>query len=150
MDAPSSSQPDATHVGIPLQDPVGDEIRNEHEQTHDHATEVAHAWAHFWENFRFFAGLFLPVILITVIAFNVNFGSWNVPVILLLAAIRSGCIAYFLSTLFRNFSFVFRTLFFTLIFLFGMIFLSLWDSEVRPGVVGDPVYDWQHPESMKP
>ena len=63
--------------------------------------------------------LFLPVILLTVIAFSINFGSWNLPVTLLLAALRSGLIAYFLSRLFKNFSFVFRTLFFTAFFLPG-------------------------------
>jgi len=136
---------------IILQDPAGDRRRaeHEHELVHDHATEVTHAWEHFWENARFFGGMFLPVILLTVIAFNTNFGAWNGVVTWLLAALRSACIAYFLSTLFKNFSFVFRTLFFTIVFLIGMIFLSLWDSEVQPGVIGDPIYDYAHPESMR-
>jgi ABC-type polysaccharide/polyol phosphate export permease len=114
---------------------------------HDQATEVAHAWDHFYENARFFAG-FLAIILLTVLAFNINFGSWNTPVILVLAALRSGLIAYFLASLFKDFSFVFRTLTFTAIFLAAMIFLSLWDSQLRS--IGNPIKDKGHPESQNP
>jgi hypothetical protein len=131
---------------FPLQDPSGDEAR-EHTHHHDPASEVAHAHEHFRENNRFFLGVFLPVILLTFVAFNVDFGSWNKPVTYLLAAARSGCIAWFLAHLFKEFSFVFRTLFFTVFFLGGMIFLSLWDSEVRP--IGDPIKDVPHPETDK-
>ena len=149
---------------FPLQDVQGDLDRASH-HSHDPATVVAHAWDHFWENVRFFAGLFLPVILLTVIAFTVNFGTTpivfhplghainlgtpNLIATLILAALRSGLIAYFLSHLFKEFSFVFRTLAFTIFFLGGMIFLSLWDSEVQPGVIGDPVYNWKNPALMK-
>jgi cellulose synthase/poly-beta-1,6-N-acetylglucosamine synthase-like glycosyltransferase len=149
---------------FPLQDVEGDLARASH-VSHDPAVEIAHAREHFWENFRWFAFLFFPVILLTVIGFTVNFGtapivfhplghtinlgSMNLIMTLIIAAIRCGCIAYFLAHLFKDFSFVFRTLAFSVFFLGGMIFLSLWDSEVQPGVIGDPVYDWQHPESMK-
>jgi len=159
--APSPDRPQP----FPLQDVQGDIERASH-VSHDPAVELAHAREHFWENLRFFAGLFFPVILLTVIAFTVNFGttphvfhvfgftinlgSNNLIAALILAALRSGCIAYFLAHLFKDFSFVFRTLAFTVFFLGGMIFLSLWDSEVLPGMVGDPIYDWQHPQSMKP
>jgi hypothetical protein len=104
-------------------------------QAHDHATEVAHAWHHFRENVRFFA-CFLGVILLTVFAFNVNFGGWNTVAVLILAAMRSGLIAYFMASMFKQFSFVTWTFIFGAFFLAGMIFLSLWDSEL-----GDPIKD---------
>ena len=140
------AQADQPAQPFPLQDPSGDEAR-EHTHPHDQASEVAHAWEHFRENLFFFGGLFFPVILLTVIAFNVDFGSWNKPVTYLLAAARSGLIAYFLSHLFKEYSFVFRTLFFTTIFLAAMIFLSLWDSEVHG--IGNPIKDVVHPETDK-
>jgi ABC-type antimicrobial peptide transport system permease subunit len=124
-----------------LQDPAKDTEHHENVQAveeHDHETDVAHAWHHFRENAYFFAG-FLSIILLTVFAFNVNFGPYNLAVTLVLAAIRSALIAYFLSTLFKNFTLVFRTLFFTAIFLGGMIWLSLWDSTVKAGTVGNPI-----------
>jgi len=131
---------------FPLQDPAGDEAR-EHTHPHDHASEVAHAREHLRENNFWFLCVFLPVILMTFIAFNVDFGPYNKPITWLLAAARSACIAAFLAHLFKEFSFVFRTLFFTLIFLAGMIFLSLWDSEVRG--IGNPIKDVVHPETDK-
>ena len=102
---------------------------------HDQAAEVAHAWHHFRENVRFFA-CFLGIILLTVFAFNINFGSWNTVAVLVLAALRSGLIAYFMASMFKPFSFVTRTFIFSAIFLAAMIFLSLWDSEI-----GDPIKD---------
>jgi hypothetical protein len=118
-----------------------------HEQPHDQAAEIAHAREHMYENNKFFLGMFLPVILITVVLFYIDFGKWNPVVTWTAAAIRSGCIAYFLAHLFKQFSFVFRTLIFTFIFLLGMIFLSLWDSELRG--IGNPIHDNMHPESEK-
>jgi len=112
---------------------------------HDQASEVAHAWHHFHENVRFFA-CFLTVILLTVAAFNVNFGpTWNKVAVFFFAAARSGLIAYFMLTMFKSFSFVTRTFVFSAIFLAGMIFLSLWDSEVRG--IGDPIKDRINPPS---
>lgn len=106
---------------------------------HDQADEVAHAWEHFWQNVRFFA-CFLGVILLTVVTFNVNFGpTGNVFFVFLTAAMRCGLIAYFMGTLFKQFSFITWTFLFGAIFLAGMIFLSLWDSEVRG--IGDPIKD---------
>ena len=121
---------------FPLQDPSGDEAR-EHTHLHDHASEMAHVHAHFRDNNWFFLCIFLPVILISVIIFNIDFGPWNHAVTWSWAFVRSACIAWFLSHLFKEFSFVFRTLAFTFFFLLGMIFLSLWDSEVRP--IGNPI-----------
>jgi hypothetical protein len=105
---------------------------------HDQAAEIAHAWHHFHENVRFFA-CFLGVILLTVFAFNINFGSWNTFAVLVLAAMRSGLIAYFMASMFKPFSFVTSTFIFSAIFLAGMIFLSLWDSTIKPGWIGDPI-----------
>ena len=119
---------------------------------HDHAEEIAHVHEHFRENNRWFLLCFLPVIICTVVAFNINFGPWNGLVTWLLAAIRSACIAWFLASLFKNFSLVFRTLFFSFIFLLGMIFLSLWDSEIvnkQGHGIGDPIWDRAHPQSMQ-
>ena len=139
MNAESHSQDPV--VGTVLHDPAHDVEHHEEEQKpaeHDQATEVAHAWEHFHENWKFFA-CFLGIILLTVFAFNVNFGPWNLAVTLLLAAARSALIAYFLATLFKQFSFVFRTLTFTAFFLAGMIWLSLWDSTIKAPYVGDPI-----------
>ena len=105
---------------------------------YDQAAEVAHAWHHFRDNAKFFA-CFLAIILLTVLAFNINFGGWNTFAVLVLAAVRSGLIAVFLASLFKNYSFVFRALTFTAIFLAGMIFLSWWDSQLRG--IGDPIRD---------
>jgi hypothetical protein len=157
-----TSNPEKAPI-FPLQDVEGDTVRAAH-VSHDPAVEVAHAWEHFYDNARWFLFCFLPVILLTVIGFVVNFGTTpmainlaghtfhytgNLIAALVLAAARCALIAWFLEHLFKDFSFIFRTLAFTLFFLFGMIFLSLWDSEVKPGKVGDPIYDWQHPDSMK-
>lgn len=104
---------------------------------HDHAEDVAHAWHHFRDNAKFFA-CFLTVILLTVFAANINFGPrWNLVAVLFFATLRSGLIAYFLASLFKDFSLVFRTLAFTALFLLGMIALSLWDSTVPP--IGNPI-----------
>ena len=119
-----------------LHDPATDEAHTEHEQPHDHAAEVEHAWHHFWENVRFFA-CFFGVVLLTVIFWNVNFGpTGNKFWVFFFAAARSLLIAYFMATMFKQFSFVTKTFIFGAIFLAGMIFLSIWDSEL-----GDPIKD---------
>jgi hypothetical protein len=148
-----------------VQDPEHDAEAHAAHEPHDQATEVAHAHQHFRENNLFFVGMFLPVILLTVIAFVVDFGSTPITIgshhigtgnqwaTWIIAAVRSGCIAYFLAHLFKDFSLVFRTLFFTFIFLLGMIFLSLWDStltDARGHGIGNPIWDSAHPASMHP
>ncbi len=147
---------------FPLQDVEGDTERAAH-VSHDPAVEIAHAREHFVENARWFLLCFLPIILLTVIGFTFDFGTvkhsidldgfvfhftGNLIAALILAGARCALIAWFLSHLFKDFSFIFRTLAFSLFFLGGMIFLSLWDSQVKPGLVGDPIYDHQHPETM--
>ena len=157
-DAPSNDE----SPSFPLQDVEGDLMRASH-VSHDPAVEAAHAREHFVENARWFLLCFLPIILLTVVGFTVNFGTtpktltvpWttyhytgNLIAALVLAGARCGLIAWFLSHLFKDFSFIFRTLAFSLFFLGGMIFLSLWDSDVKPNKVGNPIFDHQHPESM--
>jgi len=91
----------------------------------------------FWENARFFA-CFLSVILLTVFAANVNFGPrGNAIAIGICATLRSGLIAYFMASLFKGYSLIFRTFFFTVIFFIGMVFLSLWDSPLP--TIGNPI-----------
>jgi caa(3)-type oxidase subunit IV len=133
MNAESHTKgPDVTTV---IQDPAADHVH----AGHDQATEVAHAWEHFDENWKFFA-CFFGVVLLTVITFYINFGPWNLAVALFMATARCALIAYFMSHLFKGFSFVFRTFIFSAFFLAGMIFLSWWDSEL-----GDPIKDRVNP-----
>jgi len=116
-------------------------------QAHDQATEVAHAWHHFHENVRFFA-CFFGVVLLTVIAWSINFGpTGNVIAVFFFAAARSLLIAYFIATMFKQFSFVTRTFIFGAIFLAGMIFLSMWDSELKK--IGDPIKDRINPPAER-
>jgi hypothetical protein len=106
---------------------------------HDHAAEVAHAWTDLRRDIKFFA-CFLGIILLTVAAFNVNFGpTWNLRAELFFAAARSALIAFFFLTLIGHFSLIARTFIFTAIFFAGMIFLSLWDSTVPS--IGNPIQD---------
>lgn len=106
---------------------------------HDQAAEVAHAWEHFWENLRFFIG-FLTIILLTVLSFNLNFGHvMNMAVLCVLTVARCSLIAYFMASLFKAYSFLFRTFVFTAFFLAGMVFLSWWDSTLPH--LGDPIPD---------
>jgi len=136
MNAEGHSQDPVVTV---LHDPAHDREHAAHEQPHDHATEVAHAWDHFWENVRFFA-CFFGVVLLTVVAWNINFGpTGNLVAVFFFAAARCALIAYFMATLFKSFSFVTRTFFFCAVFLGGMVFLSWWDSELRG--IGDPIKD---------
>ncbi len=134
-----------------VHDPARDlQHHEEHQEPeeHDQATEVRHAWEHFHENWKFFV-CFFSVVLLTVITFSINFGpGWNFFFVLFTATLRCGLIAYFMATLFKSFSFVTRTFFFCAIFLAGMIWLSLWDSEVRPGYVGDPIRIPDHYETQ--
>jgi lipopolysaccharide export LptBFGC system permease protein LptF len=115
---------------------------------HDQATEVAHAWEHFHENWKFFA-VFFSFVLLTVIAWSINFGpTGNQIAVAVCAVLRCGLIAYFMLTLFKSFSLVRNTFIFCAIFLAGMIFLSWWDSEI-PGI-GNPIKNNNDHASQKP
>ena len=133
-----------------LHDPSHDEAHlDEATAAHSHEEEVKHAWEHFFSDCRMFA-IFFCVIVLTVVTWGINFGpTGNFFFVALTAAMRSGLIAYYLLTLFKQFSLVKRTFIFSAFFLAGMIILSMWDSELKPGTIGDPIYDWIHPESMK-
>ncbi len=104
---------------------------------HSHEEEVKHAWAHFRENYRFFA-CFLALILLAVANFEFS-STNNYWVILGLAMARFALIGYFMFSLVRPFSLVIATFVFTVFFFGGMVWLSLWDSEIKPGVIGDPI-----------
>jgi hypothetical protein len=101
----------------------------------DSPEEVAHAKQHAIENIRFFAG-FATLILIAVANYEF-YGVKSTWIILLLAATRAGLIAFFFAWLFGHFSYVIRTFVFTIFFLLGMIFLSMWDSELP--TFGNPI-----------
>ena len=114
-----------------------DHAATEAATAHDPAEEIAHARLHAKENIFWFIGFFC---LILVAVANYEFyGVTKLWAILLLAAARSLLIAFFLHWLFSSFSFVFRTLVFTIVFLGGMIFLSWWDSTLPH--IGDPIKD---------
>jgi hypothetical protein len=104
---------------------------------HDHATEVKHAWAHFRENAYFFAG-FLCLVLAAVVQFEMS-SSDNFWWIFVLGGARFALIGAFLFSLVRPFSFVVAAICFTVFFFGGMVYLSLWDSDIQPGKIGDPI-----------
>jgi hypothetical protein len=144
---PSSQEPALATL---VQDPVKDKAEHAHEQSHafDSPEEVAHAKHHAVQNIFWFIGFFS--IVLCAVANYEFYGTNNIYAILALAAARCLLIAFFMNWLFSGFSLVFRTFLFTIIFLGGMIFLSLWDSEIKPGVVGDPIYNYKDPKSMHP
>ena len=117
MSASEHSAPDA-HAGAP----------------HDSVEELKHAQRHAVENIYFFAGFF-ALILIAVASYE--FTPNHLWQILLLAALRAGLIAGFFAWLLSSFSFMVRTIVFTIFFLAGMIFLSMWDSTLP--TFGNPI-----------
>jgi hypothetical protein len=102
--------------------------------THDLAAEAEHARHHAVANNWFFLCFFSLVgIAVLFYEFTAN-GPWT---ILLLGAARFTLIGIFLFSLTRQFSLVVRTLAFTIFFLGGMIYLSMWSSTLKS--VGDPI-----------
>jgi hypothetical protein len=99
---------------------------------HTHAEEVHHAWHHFRENAYFFAG-FLALVLCAVVQFELS-GQTNYWWIFGLGSLRFALIGFFLFSLVRPFSLVVGTILFTILFFGGMVFLSIWDSQL-----GDPI-----------
>ncbi|MCE0496542.1 MAG: hypothetical protein LV481_01160 [Methylacidiphilales bacterium] len=101
----------------------------------DSPEEVAHAKHHRTENNWVFAFFFILIVCAVV---NYEFfGTENLWVILFLAATRVAWIAFFFSLLFRQFSYVIRTFVFAIVFLLGMIFLSMFDSTLP--TFGNPI-----------
>jgi drug/metabolite transporter (DMT)-like permease len=101
----------------------------------DSPEEVAHAKEHALHNIFFFAGFFSLILL--AVAYYEFYSTDNVWIILALAAARSALIAGFLVWLFGHFSFVLRTILFTVFFFGGMVFLSLFDSKMP--YFGNPI-----------
>ncbi len=131
-----SPHPDPVITTV-LHDPAKDEAEHAHEQGHafDSPEEVAHAKEHAIDNMKWFA-VFFTIILISVANYELN-GLKYMWAIYLLAAIRALTIAFFMNWLFGRFSLVFRTIAFTVFFFAGMVFLSMWDSELP--IYGDPI-----------
>jgi hypothetical protein len=113
-------------------DPI--EHADEISHAHDPAEEITHIKQHAVQNIFWFIGFF-SLILLNVLVYE--FCPANIYVILLLAASRAILIAFFMNWLFREFSLVFRTFLFTVLFLGGMVFLSWWDSSLKG--IGDPI-----------
>jgi lysylphosphatidylglycerol synthetase-like protein (DUF2156 family) len=102
---------------------------------HSHEEEVHHAWLHFRENALFFAG-FLCLILAAVVQFELS-AEKDFRWIFFLGALRVGLIGFFMFSLVKQFSLIVATFLFTVLFLGGMIYLSMWGSQVPH--VGDPI-----------
>jgi len=111
------------------------EHADEMPHAHDPAEEIAHLKQHARENILWFIGFF-SLVLLNVGVYE--FFTANTCVILLLAASRALLIAFFLRWLFRQFSLVFTTFLFIIIFFAGMVFLSWWDSNLPH--IGNPIY----------
>jgi lysylphosphatidylglycerol synthetase-like protein (DUF2156 family) len=102
---------------------------------HSHEEEVHHAWLHFRENAIFFAG-FLCLILAAVAQFELS-GQTNYWWIFGLGAARFALIGFFMFSLVRPFSLIVATFLFTILFFGGMVYLSMWGSQVPK--IGDPI-----------
>jgi hypothetical protein len=133
-------------INTVLHDPAEDAAHADH--PHDQETEVKHAWEHFFSDCRMFA-IFFAVIVLTVATFSFNFGPvWNKFFVFFTAALRCGLIAYYMLSLFKQFTLVRRTFIFSAIFLAGMIFLSWWDSELK--YMGNPIINSRDHAAMNP
>ncbi len=106
-----------------------------HGHAFDSPEEVAHAKQHAVDNIKFFAGFF-TLILFAVANYELN-GLKYMWTIYVLAAMRALLIAIFMNWLFGQFSLIFRTIAFTVFFFGGMVFLSMWDSELP--IYGNPI-----------
>jgi hypothetical protein len=102
---------------------------------HDQQSEVAHAWEHFRENAFFFAG-FLSLVLAAVVQFELS-AERDFRWIFFLGALRFGLIGFFMFSLVKQFSLIVATFLFTILFFGGMVYLSMWGSQVPH--VGDPI-----------
>jgi len=119
-------------VNTVLHDPDEDIV---HGHAFDSPEEVAHAQLHAKQNIFFFIGFFsLILVNVAIYEFTPQNNYWF---IFLCAASRALLIAFFFNWLFGNFSFVVRTIIFTVFFLGGMVFLSMFDSTLPK--IGNPI-----------
>jgi len=120
----------------------------EHAPAHafDSPEEVAHAKLHAKQNIFWFIGFFC--LILCAVANYEFYGTQNVWGFTVLTIARCLLIAFFLHWLFASFSFVFRTLAFTILFLGGMIFLSWWDSTLPH--IGDPIKNYHDKSNPQP
>jgi hypothetical protein len=102
---------------------------------HDQEAEVAHAWEHFRENAVFFAG-FLCLVVAAVVQFEFS-AEKNFYWIFFLGALRFTLIGFFMYSLVKKFSLIVATFIFTVLFFIGMVYFSMWGSQVPH--VGDPI-----------
>ncbi|MCE0523066.1 MAG: hypothetical protein LV480_09165 [Methylacidiphilales bacterium] len=131
----SDSTPSDTLVKTTIHDPSGDVARHEEHHAHSPEEEIAHAKHHAIQNIGWFIGFFCLILLAVA---NYEFSSANnYWIILSLGAARCLLIAFFMNWLFREFSLIFRTFLFTILFFGGMVFLSWWDSELPH--LGNPI-----------
>lgn len=136
--APHSEDP---AVKTLVHDPEADIQEHAEHHAHSPEEEIAHAKEHARENIFWFIGFF-SLILCAVATYEF-IGTTNTWLILFWAAARSLLIAFFLNWLFRDFSTIFRTFLFTVVFFAGMVLLSMWGSTLPK--IGDPiVVDTQH------
>lgn len=122
-----------------------------HGHAFDSPEEVAHAKLHAKQNIYFFIGFF-TLILFAVANYELM-GLKYMWTIYVLAAMRALLIAIFMNWLFGHFSLIFRTIAFTVFFFAGMVFLSMWDSELP--IYGNPIklpphYDQAPEPTAKP
>jgi hypothetical protein len=101
---------------------------------HDLAAEAEHARHHAVENNWFFLAFF-SIVGLAVLTYEFTANSWWA--IFFLGALRFTLIAIFLFSLTKKFSFVVTSFIFTVLFLGGMIYLSMWSSTLKK--VGDPI-----------
>jgi hypothetical protein len=101
---------------------------------HDPVAEVAHARHHAVENNWFFLAFF-SLVGLAVLSYEFSANSWWA--IFFLGFLRFTLIATFLFSLIRRFTFVVAALVFTVLFLGGMVYLSMWSSTLAK--VGDPI-----------
>jgi len=116
-------------------DPI--EHADEIPHAHDPAEEIAHLKQHAFQNIFWFIGFF-SLVLLNVAVYECSDYASHTWVILLLAGARALLVAFFLKWLFQQFSLVFTTFLFIIIFFAGMVFLSWWDSNLPH--IGNPIY----------
>jgi hypothetical protein len=98
----------------------------------DPAVISKHAYEHLYENIHFFSGFFaLSLVAVTFSSYMFSLTPvGNLRVTLFLLTVRSGLILYFFYTMLKFYPIAYRTIIFTIFFLFCMIGLFIfadWD-----------------------